>query len=353
MDAVQPELSGMEAVRRHIREMVTGGEHARGKLASLAQGGLAVLEGVEAAGEALAQGVARDQEASEAMRERMREAREAALAEARTLAARIRLRFERASADYLAGVELELTFGSMLRRSVLGLFRRGSSVPGMLEGLARGFRESLEAQVEAQAREGAASLSQRLALDVAALSRDLRALAGQGQPPDAQALAGRREQVLADVARGLEAFLDSGEDPARVDPLRVARMDPKAAMGGLMVLAGGLFVLSVKGVVIDVTGGVLAGTGALLAGSVLAVGRPRLLRGLRASLAQGGERIEAEVARLLAARVDEAMDGLARVLLPLEADIAARRAVQDEASARCAELRAALREALDTPGRNA
>lgn len=353
LDEVQPELSGMEAVRRHIREMVTGGEHARAKLASLARGGLAVLDGADAANKALARNVEADREAAQAMRARMREAREAALREAQALAGRIHLRFERACAAYLADMEMELSFASMLRRSVLGLFRRGSSVPALLEGLARGFRESLEAQVEAQAREGAASLSQRLALDVAALSRELRALAGRGDAPDAQALAARRGQVLADVARGLEAFMDSGEDPARVDPLRVARMDPKAAMGGLMMLAGGLFVLSVKGVVVDVTGGVLAGSGALLAGSVLAVGRPRLLRGLREDLARGGERIQAEVSRLLAARVDEAVDSLEGLLEPFEADIAARSALLDEAREECGRLRAGLREALDTAGQSA
>ncbi|GFK92509.1 hypothetical protein NNJEOMEG_00334 [Fundidesulfovibrio magnetotacticus] len=352
LEAVQPELSGMEAVRRHIREMVTGGEHARAKLASLARGGLAVLEGVEAAGLAVAQSVEADREAALAMRERIRQTRAAARLEVEALAGRIRQRFERTGQGYLAALELELSFASMFRRSVLGFFRRSSAVPSLLEGLERTFRESLETQVESQAREGAAALSQRLALDVAALARDLRALAGQdpagNTPPGA-----RREEVLADVARALDAFLDAGDDPVRVDPLRVARMDPRAAMGGIMVLAGSLFVLSVQGVALDVTGGLLAGTGAALAGSVLAVGRPRLLRSLRESLARGARRVEEEVLRLVGARTDQAADALEEVLSPFEADVAARQAALDEAASECAALRSGFAQALDTAGRTA
>ncbi|WP_051271994.1 dynamin family protein [Fundidesulfovibrio putealis] len=355
LEAVQPELSGVEAVRRHIREMVTGGEHVRAKLRSLADGAGAVLAGIREAGEALRLELETDEAQSRRIAERLDAARAAAGREAKALVVQVLARYDRACDEYLASIEMELSFASMFRRSFLRFFKRKSAVPAMLEELNRAFRESLEQQVDALAREGASGLTQRLALDISDISRDLRELAGgAARPADsggdaAGTLERRREAVLSGVSAGLDDFLAASADPARVDPLRVARMDPKAAMGGLMVLAGGLFVLSVKGVVVDVTGGVIAGSGMLLAGGVLAVGRPRLLRTLRATLREGGERLQAELDSLLAARLEDVFADVARLLEPFDADTARRRGELEIIVSEASMLELEISKNLDTP----
>jgi len=359
LEAVQPELSGVEAVRRHIREMVTGGEHVRAKLRSLADGAGSVLAGIREACGALTLELEADEAQSRRIAERLDAARAAAGREAKALVVQVLARYDRACDEYLASIEMELSFASMFRRSFLRFFKRKSAVPAMLEELNRAFRESLEQQVDALAREGASGLTQRLALDISDISRDLRELAGgaagasglariseAGPGGDGGSLDRRREEVLRGVSAGLDDFLAASADPARVDPIRVARMDPKAAMGGLMVLAGGLFVLSVKGVVVDVTGGVLAGSGMLLAGGVLAVGRPRLLRTLRATLRDGGERLQAELDRLLAARLEDVFTDVARLLEPFDADTARRRGELEELDAEAEKLSSQFAECL-------
>ncbi|MFZ5426425.1 MAG: dynamin family protein [Thermodesulfobacteriota bacterium] len=356
LEAVQPELSGIEAVRRHIREMVTGGEHTRAKLVSIAQGAGRVLESIMEANAAQRKAMEADEAEAARIAARLDAARAAALREAAALTAQVVRRYAKACEAYLGALEMEMAFTSMVRRSVLGLFKRKSAVPAMLEELGREFRQTLEAQVDALAREGAANLTQQLGFEISDMSRELRRLAGGESPggaADAQAMSRGREEVLRDVARALEALMDGGEDPARVDPARVARLDPKAAMGGMMVLAGGLFVLSVKGVVIDITGGALAGAGVLLAGGVMAVGRPRVLRGLKKSLAEGGDRIEAELTRLLDARVDEVFSAVTDILTPLGNDIARRRAALEELEAQTQTLRAGFLNLLDTPPQSA
>jgi len=354
LEAVQPELSGIEAVRRHIREMITGGEHVRAKLRSLADGAGTVLAGIRESGEALRLELETDEAQSQRIAQRLDAARAAAGREAKALVAQVLARYARACDEYLASIEMELSFASMFRRSFLRFFKRKSAVPGMLEELNRAFRESLEQQVDALARDGASGLTQRLALDISDISRDLRELAGGAASPantggDAGSLERRREEVLRGVSAGLDDFLAASADPARVDPIRVARMDPKAAMGGLMVLAGGLFVLSVKGVVVDVTGGVLAGSGMLLAGGVLAVGRPRLLRTLRATLREGGERLEAELDSLLAARLEDVFTDVARLLEPFDADTARRRSELESITSEASMLELEISKNLDTP----
>lgn len=352
LEAVQPELSGVEAVRRHIREMVTGGEHVRAKLRSLADGAGSVMAGIREACGALRLELEADEAQSRRIAGRLDAARAAAGREAEVLVAQVLARYDRACDEYLAAIEMELSFASMFRRSFLRFFKRKSAVPAMLEELNRAFRDSLEQQVDALAREGASGLTQRLALDISDISRDLRELAGgaacpSGAGSEAGSLERRREEVLRGVSAGLDDFLAASVDPARVDPIRVARMDPKAAMGGLMVLAGGLFVLSVKGVVVDVTGGVLAGSGMLLAGGVLAVGRPRLLRTLRATLREGGERLQAELDSLLAARLEDVFTDLARLLEPFDADTARRRGELGELEAEAGKLCSEIIRLLD------
>lgn len=356
MESVQPELSGFEAVRRHIREMVTGGEHTRAKLVSLGEGAFKVLDSAQAVAQAQRVSLEDDQAQAARISARLDAARSSALTEAQALTALVLGRYAKACERYLGALEMELAFTSMLRRGLLGVFKRKSSVPAMLEELAESFRRSLEGEAEVLAREGAASLTGRLGVEIAGISRELRLLAGgEGAraAEDGPAMARRREEVLRDVARGLDALMEGGEGPGRVDPLRVARMDPKAAMGGLMILAGGLFVLSVKGVVVDVTGGVLAGAGVLMAGGVLAVGRPRLLREVRAALARGGERMEAELSGLLEARVDEIFSAVRQGLAPLETDMGRRRAALDELEGRIEGLRSSFRNVLDTPAQSA
>ncbi|MFP5221182.1 MAG: dynamin family protein [Acidobacteriota bacterium] len=356
LEAVQPELSGMEAVRRHIREMVTGGEHVRAKLRSLADGAHSVLAGIREACGALSLGLEADEAQARRIAERLDAASHAAGREAKALVAQVLSRYAAACDEYLAALEMELSFASMFRRSFLRFFRRRSAVPAMLEELNRAFRESLERQVDALAREGASGLTQRLALDISDISRDLRELAGEAACPartgaaggDAGSLERRREEVLRGVSAGLDDFLADSADPARVDPIRVARMDPKAAMGGLMVLAGGLFVLSVKGVVVDVTGGVLAGSGMLLAGGVLAVGRPRLLRTLRATLREGGERLQSELDSLLAARLEDVFTDVARLLEPFDAETSRRRGELETIASEASMLELEISKNLDT-----
>ena len=349
LEAVQPELSGVEAVRRHIREVVTGGEHVHRKLVSLAEGGLRVLERMEALNAACARDLASDQDEAHRLRDRLEAAKAGALRDVEHLIGQVLKKYRRASEDYLTALELELAFTSMVRRSVLGLFKRRSSVPGLLGELNQAFKDTLEAQVEPLAREGSANLTHALSLQLSDMARGLRGLARDACGNlDAAALGRQRESVLRDVAQGLEELLSGEEEAGRVDPRLVSRMDPKAAIGGAMVLAGGLFVLSVKGVVLDVTGGVLAGAGVLLAGGVLAVGRPRLLRRLRQALEAGGQRLETELGALLGSRVDDFFGRIDERLAPLWTGLAQRRETLAHLEAEASSLRRAFQEQLDT-----
>jgi len=157
--------------------------------------------------------------------QRLDAARASALSEAAALTSQVLGRYSKACARYLGALEMELSFTSMLRRGLLGVFRRKSAVPAMLEELGEDFRRSLEAEAEALAREGAANLTGRLGLEIADISRELRLLAanagcaGPADSRDAPAMARQREEVLRDVAFAL-APVDLDGARAMIDGLK-------------------------------------------------------------------------------------------------------------------------------------
>ena len=129
---------------------------------------------------------------------------------------------------------------------------------------------------------------------------------------------------------------------AGLDAKSVATMDPRAAMGGALVVLGTIFAVSVKSAVIDVTGGVVAALGALIAGSALYWQRPKVLREMRRRLAQGGETLRQELDERLSARLDRVFRELTDRFEPFFADIAAR----GEVLAGCRARRDALEQDL-------
>ena len=157
-------------------------------------------------------------------------------------------------------------------------------------------------------------------------------------------MSGQRQRVLDEVAKRVEALLAEGGPLAGIDPRTVSAMDPRAAMGGALVVLGTIFAVSVKSAVIDVTGGIIAALGAVLAGSALYWQRPRVLGEMRRRLAGGGETLRLELDERLSARLDRIFRELAERFEPFFADIEARSQTLAACRARQTELEATLRD---------
>lgn len=338
-----PEAGGIEALRRHIRALTSSGGHFAAKLEATRRAAERLLADLGQTLEARARELVADEEEAARIAKRLDAARLAAGREAEVLRTRVEAAYARLSGEFEADFARELTFGSMIGRSLAGLWRRKSQ-PGptaRLKELGEVFAKALEREVDAIARQGAQHVFESVTGSVRMLLDELRRQRHDRDLP-ADALSAQRDRVLAEAADRVEALLADGGPVSGLDPGSVTGMDPKAALGGALVVLGTIFVVAVKSTVIDVTGGVVAALGAFLAGSALFWQRPRVLAEMRRRLAAGGERLRRELDEGLAARVDRIFRDVTERFEPFFTDIAARRASLEELSARREALAKAL-----------
>ncbi len=324
---VDPEGGGIGNLRRYIREMVTGGGHYAQKLVSLGEAGLRMTEKLTEALAVKKADLDRDARQAQGFRERIASARTAAERETGNLTARVAAAYARMSQDFAAAFEAELTFGNMLGRAVTGIFRRGSAgIDRRASELTQNFAEKLTREVEDITRQGAAHVSESLLERVRPLLVELEGRSGvtPGAGMDRAAFFEERERVAREVKGRVEALLGQEGGLAGVSPKGFSGLDPRAAMGGVLVVIGAVFAVSVKSVVVDVTGGILAATGMVLAGGTLLWQRPRIMREFRRTLAEAGERLEAELRERLEARLAHLFAELEARFEPLFSEIGGR-----------------------------
>ncbi len=338
-----PEAGGIEGLRDHIRAMTSGGGHFAGKLDATRRSAKRVLADLDTTLAAREADLQADAAEADRIRGRLETARLAAGREAEVLRTRVEAAYARLSGEFEAAFAAELRFGGMLGRSLAGLWRRKAE-PGpaaRLRELGEVFARDLENEVEAIARQGALHIFESVSSYARMLLDALRLRRVSGTV-DSDALAAQRDRVLAEVAERIEALLAEGGPLAGIDAKSVSGLDPKAAVGGALVVLGTIFAVAVKSAVVDVTGGVVAALGALLAGSALYWQRPRVLAEMRRRLAAGGERLRLELDERLSARVDRMFRELTGRFEPFFADIEERRASLALLRERQAGLKAAF-----------
>lgn len=343
---VDPEAGGIEALRRHIRDMTSRGGHQVDKLDATRRSALRLLDMLGQALDGADRELAADLVEAERVRSRLAGARRMADREVEVLRTRVEAAYLRLAGAFETAFEAELTFSGMFGRSLTGLWRRKGTASGptaRLTELGEAFGRDLEREVEDIAHQGAGQVFEDIAAQVRAVLAELRPDRPGVPDPGLDGLAGQRERTLAEVAARVEALLASGGPAAGLDPKNVAGMDPRAAVGGTLVVLGTVFAVSVKGAALDVTGGVVAAAGALLAGSAMFWQRPRVLRELRRRLHAGGERLRLELGERLTARLDRVFRELDDRFRPFFDDIEARRA----ALAALSDRRQALAADLD------
>lgn len=339
-----PEAGGIESLRRHLRALTAAGGHFAGKLEATRRSGLRLLSELGRVIASQEQALAADTTEADRIRKRLETARQAAGREAEVLRARVEAAYARLAGALEADFAAELRFGGMVGRSLTGLWRReaGGGPVGRLRALGESFGRDLEREVDDIARQGALHVFESVSGSARMLLDELRLRRAAPSGPGTDALGVQRERVLAEVAERVEALLAEGGPLAGIDPRSVSGMDPKAAVGGALVVIGTIFAVAVKGAVLDVTGGVVAALGALLAGSALYWQRPRVLGEMRRRLAAGGERLRRELEERLDARLDRMFRELAARFDPFFADIEERRTALAAMRQRQDDLEAAL-----------
>ncbi len=305
LEESDPEHSGIQDVRSYIRDMITGGEHHARKIESVAESAMHVLQAIATVLKEQFEALEQDKKEVSRIKKRLEAAQKAAMREVEALIARVSGAYGRLSGRLIDDFEAELGFHRMVSRSVSGMFKRKKSAESFITEINTRFEEDLSREVEAITRQGADHVSEalvealRMLIDELHFSRNRTS----GQI-DLAAIGRQRERVIEEVISRVRTFLTQDDIATRFHPQDVSKMDPRAAMGGVLVLLGTVFAVSIQSAVIDITGGVVAASGMLMAGSALIWNRPRLVRKVRDRLVQEGERLESELRDRLTGQID-------------------------------------------------
>ena len=310
--------SGFEAVRRFIRETVTGGRHYRLKLESILTSTQQVLEQVD---QALAQRRAQfqaDKAVVETIRARLASGHQQSAYEMRTLIQRLGEAYDAAARKATDRFSEGLAFGKLFEKSIRATLGRKASVKTWLEDIQVQFEQDLQAKINALTEEGADHFLEGLHQLLKYLAGELDTVKGHRLREDDLLLKidRRRQDVITTVrSKMAESFM--AEEFAAETVKDSDRLAP-SLVGGSALTALGAFLLAVShGLFFDITGGLLTGVGLFLAGGVLFVRKGRLLQQFKEGLAEGKQRFEAELTERLAQRLDLIYDDIDRNFLPL------------------------------------
>ncbi len=310
--------SGFQAVRRFIRETITGGRHYRLKLVSILETAEQVTQQVERSLDDRRQRLVADQATVDKVKQRLASGHKQSAYELKSLIGRLTEAYHQAARTMVRDFSDGLAFRRLFERSVRATLGRKTSISKWLEKLQARFESNLRHRVETITEEGAAHFVEGLQILLQQLLKELEDI--QAAPIAGDNLFHRldhRRNDVIDAVKTNMAELIGGESLSTDGLQNTDSLGPSLVGGSALTAVGAFFLIVTHGLFFDITGGILTGTGLLLAGGVLFVRRNKLISQLEAQLDEGGEQFAAELKDRLSARLNLIFDDIDRNFLAL------------------------------------
>jgi ribosome biogenesis GTPase A len=331
--------SGLDVVRRYIRETVTGGRHLFLKLRAILDTSESLFEKIGADLADAHRQLDEDCRRSEALTARAENRKQRSLVQADAMVREVLERFD-ACADQLSREFVQgLTVPTFFRRSVGAALGRRAGIESWMEKLQKDFQDRLDKETAAVlARSGGQVLAdiEDFLHEVAASLADMSAAI---QRPD---------DPVIDFWRHRDALIDELQRnmgdlrPETLFTETLVRSPERAGStlvgGSAMALAGALLLATTHITVLDLTGGILTGAGLLLTGGVLVTRRGRMRRELEGNLKERRVRLGDALEDRLKAQIGSIYTQIDQRLDPLARYVGERRAALEAVDARGRDL---------------
>lgn len=195
------------------------------------------------------------------------------------------------------GNELEsgLSFGSMLKRSIVGIFSKQSSIKEWLDELAAKLEVNLNAEIKNKLNAGVVDLAdsvQQMAKMVDLKIRNSTTVV-KSDTYIFEDISQKRAAVLADLQQDFGKFMSRSENftDERLFPEN-AHISPNIAAGSGAAIIGLILAGVTKLTVLDITGGVLTTLGLLFAGVTAGIQRKKITGGYWEEIGKGRKQME-------------------------------------------------------------
>ena len=324
--AGQPE-SGFDAMRRYIRQAVTGGRHLYLKLRATLDTSESLFEKIAAALAAARDQLGADRRRAEDLTGRAERRKERSREQATLMVHEVLARFDGCAGRLAEDFEAGLAVPTFFRRAVSAAMGRQRNMRDWMVRLQQDFQTTLDREIaDVMARSGRQILAgvEDFVRELTASLADMSAAADRPDQPVIDFWQ-RRDAILAALQRNIEALR-----PEALFSEKLATTPERAGStlvgGSAMALVGALLLVTTHIPLLDVTGGILTGGGLLLTGGVLVARRGRMRRELAQRLTEVRADLAAQLETGLQAEVAALHDQIRARLDPLLGYVAEREA---------------------------
>lgn len=196
----------------------------------------------------------------------------------------------------------ELSFITLIKRSVMGIFGSSDNIKQRLENIKVLFESDLNNEIREKLQNGLSDVAdsiQQMAKLVEYKIKGSKTILKHDHEIFSD-IADRRANVLKDLQDSFSKFLGRGEnfyDEALFD--QKSSITPNIAAGSGIAIVGIVLAALTKGAWLDVTGGLLTTIGLVFAGGTAIAKRGQILNSFRKEVERGREQLETEMSERL------------------------------------------------------
>ena len=196
----------------------------------------------------------------------------------------------------------ELSFVTLIKRSVMGIFGSSDSIKVRLENLKSDLETNLNAELREKLQSGVGDVAD--SIHQMAKLIDLKIKTSKTILKDNHEIfsdiADRRANVLRDLQETFSKFMNRSENFTDESLFKnKGSIAPNIAAGSGIAIVGIILAAVTKGAVLDVPGGILTTIGLLFAGATAVFKRGQILEAFRKEIAKGRGQLEEEVTERL------------------------------------------------------
>jgi GTPase SAR1 family protein len=196
----------------------------------------------------------------------------------------------------------ELSFVTLIKRSVMGIFGASESIKERLDALKKDLETNLNNELREKLQSGVGDVAD--SIQQMAKLIDLKIKTSKTILKDNHEIfsdiADRRANVLRDLQETFSKFMNRSENFTDESLFKnKGSITPNIAAGSGIAIVGIILAAVTKGAVLDVTGGILTTVGLLFAGATAVMKRGQILEAFRKEIDKGRGQLENEVTERL------------------------------------------------------
>ncbi|MBK8967656.1 MAG: dynamin family protein [Saprospiraceae bacterium] len=292
----QFDASGFSAMRDYIRTHVTGGRGAAMKLQNNLATSFGILTRIREGLDTRHQQFQADRAFRLDVQETLDHQEAKSNHQSTVLIENLLNGYDRITKQTGRELDTGLSFPTMLRRSIMGIFSKQASIKDWLDDLAKKLETNLNAELRAKLSDGVVDLADSIQQMAKMIDLKIKASTTTIVKSDSyifEDISDKRAAVLRDLQEAFGRFMSRSESftDSKLFPENTT-ISPNIAAGSGMAVIGLILAGVTKAAVFDITGGVLTGIGLLFAGITAGLQRRKIVRRFFEEIEQGRARME-------------------------------------------------------------